>query len=50
MKKPGYEISRNGKRQTRARLICPKCGLKAWAKPTARLLCITCKKVMKAAS
>jgi hypothetical protein len=33
---------RRGRSATRARFSCPSCGLKAWAKPSAHLLCGTC--------
>ena len=42
--------ARKPSRKTRAKFTCQTCGLNAWAKPTARLECGTCKAPLKRAA
>lgn len=44
----GEKPKPKAKAQTRAKFVCPKCEAKAWAKPTASLMCGDCKEVMEA--
>ena len=46
MDRLGYVAGAKPK-QTRHKFSCPKCGLNAWAKPDAKLLCGTCQKAMR---
>jgi hypothetical protein len=37
-----WESAEGGSAQTRPKFTCPNCGLNAWAKPDARLVCYDC--------
>jgi predicted SprT family Zn-dependent metalloprotease len=44
-----YDVGDGKRRQTRVKYTCPACGLNAWAKPGARLVCGNCSEGMAAA-
>ncbi|MCF6200199.1 MAG: SprT-like domain-containing protein [Hyphomicrobiaceae bacterium] len=41
---PQVGVSVAAKKQTRAKLSCPSCGLNVWTKPSAKLICADCDK------